>query len=35
LSDIYAEFNSLKTNHRLLHLKTQSVPRSKPFSTRL
>ena len=29
------KINSLKTNGRLLHLKTQFVPRSKHFSSRL
>jgi len=28
-------FNPFKTNGRLLYLKTQSVPRSKQFSSRL
>jgi len=28
-------FNPLKTKHRTLYLKTQSVPRSKHFSSRL
>ena len=32
---IIAEFNPLKTNVRLLYLKTQSVPRCKHFSSRL
>jgi len=29
------DINPLKTKHRLLYLKTQSVPRSKHFSSRL
>jgi len=28
-------FNPLQTKHRQLYLQTQSVPRSKHFSTRL
>ena len=36
---IYAKYvmyiNPLKTKRRLLYLKTQSVPRSKHFSSRL
>jgi len=28
-------FNPLKRKRRLLHIKTQSTPRSKNFSTRL
>jgi hypothetical protein len=32
---IHTDFNHLKTKRRPLYLKTQSVPRSKHFSSRL
>jgi len=32
---ISTEFNPLKTQHRPLYLKTQSIPHSKHFSSRL
>ena len=32
---ISREFNPIKTNHRSLYLKPQSVPRCKHFSSRL
>ena len=35
LSKAYDVLNPLKTNVRLLYLKTQSVPRCKHFSSRL
>jgi hypothetical protein len=34
-TDTTSLFNPLKTKHRLIYLKTQSVPRCKHFSSRL
>jgi hypothetical protein len=35
LTEMYVFLNPLKTKRKLLYLKTQSVPRSKHFSSRL